>query len=59
MQYERNVGDKFNMLTLISPQVDGKLIHLGSFKSFSSAVKAIEEAELKYFGFYKPEVSIE
>lgn len=40
-------------------RVDGKLIHLGSFKSFSSAVKAREEAELKYFGFYKPEVSIE
>ena len=23
MQYERNVGDKFNMLTLISPRVEG------------------------------------
>ena len=34
-------------------QFQGNVIHLGSFNSFTEAVKAREEAELKYFGFIK------
>lgn len=51
------VGQYNNWVAQI--RVDRKLIHLGSFKNFSDAVKAREEAELKYFGFYKPEVNSE
>ncbi len=32
---------------------EDKLIHLGTFHSYDSAVKAREEAELKYYGFIK------
>ena len=34
-------------------QVDGKSIKLGRFKNKEDAIKAREEAELKYFGEYK------
>lgn len=34
-------------------QFQGSVVHLGSFHSFGEAVKAREEAELKYFGFIK------
>lgn len=34
---------------------EGKVVFLGSFKNFEDAVKARKEAEIKYYGFYKPE----
>ena len=46
---------KNNPKWVASIQIDGKAIHLGSFSLFEDAVKAREDAELKYFGFVKDE----
>lgn len=44
---------KNNSKWVATIQFQGTVIHLGSFSSFEDAVKARQEAELKYFGFVK------
>ena len=34
--------------------VNGKYVHLGNFYNFEDAVRVREDAEVKYFGDYRP-----